>query len=213
MKKFILAMMVLVAAASVASAGVAILWSTANWGETTGGDPIAQNNDVLWQLIYAGPNNMIESISGGGAADPMNNYLAVGSDDVVWANRVIPMGGGVAADGTDWDEWVIFQGGVVVFQDIAWNTAGFVYQRVFQSAAPVTGTLYWETALLELNTAWAPPATGQSFYVDSDNPAVDGSYSTGPFVAGGVANVIPEPATMSLLGLGALVMAIRRRRA
>jgi hypothetical protein len=43
--------------------------------------------------------------------------------------------------------------------------------------------------------------------VDGDSPLYD--TSSGPFIT---ATPIPEPATMGLLGLGALVMAIRRRR-
>ena len=211
MKKFLLALIVLAAAASVASAGVAVMWSVQNWaeshdsvGSSTG---LLDNNDALWQLIYAGPNNAAEPITGAGSANPANDYLAVGSDDVVWAERTIAQSGGTASDGTQWDNWLSYGGGFLAYQDTAWSTAGFVYQRVFESATPITGTWFYETALLALNTGWTVGGPAQSFYLDAGLPFAQ------PNQQAVVAGVIPEPATMGLMGLGALVLAIRRRRA
>ena len=92
------------------------------------------------------------------------------------------------------------------YEDAGWTTAGFVYQRVFETQ--VFGTLtpgdyYYETGLLELNTGWVPGNSAQSFYLDSGSAG---------FQAGTPIYTIPEPATMSLLGLGALAMVLRRRR-
>ena len=212
MKNFLLALIVLAAAASVASAGVAVMWSVQNWaeshdsvGSSTG---LLDNNDALWQLIYAGPNNAAEPITGAGSANPANDYLAVGSDDVVWAQRTIVQGGGTAPeDSTTWDTWLSPQSGFVTYQDAAWSTAGFVYQRVFESATPITGTWFYETALLALNTGWTPGGANQDFFLDAGLPFAQ------PNQQAVVAGVIPEPATMGLMGLGALVLAIRRRRA
>ena len=216
MKKILMALFAFVVAASVATAGIGIAWTTQNWGEYhVGGGSILAGNDVLWQLIYAGADNTANPIHNDGVVAPMdaaawtaNNYLRPGSDDQLLASRIIPMGGGAAADGTIWDEWLTGVIGTAdpVFQDLSWTTAGFVYQRVFESATPMSGSTYfYQTGLLALDTTFAGgTATPQDFFVD---PA------SGPFIPNSQAYSVPEPATMGLLGLGALVMAIRRRRA
>ena len=215
MKKILMALFALAVATSAATAGIGILWTTQNWGEYhVGGTAILAGNDVLWQLIYAGADNTANPIHNDGVVAPMdaaawtaNNYLRPGSDDQLLASRIIPMGGGAAADGTVWDEWLTYQSGSdPVYQNLSWSTAGFVYQRVFESATPLSGSTYfYQTGLLALDTTFAgPPASPQVF--NADPP-------TGPLIPNAQAYSVPEPATMGLLGLGALVMAIRRRRA
>lgn len=216
MKKILMALFASAVAASVATAGIGISWGTTEWGENHLGDgsgsgnSILSANDVLWQLIYAGADNMIDPIDNSAPAmDPVawaaNDYLRPGGDDQVIADRVIPMGGGAAADGTVWDEWLILQSGSTVFVDLSWSAAGFVYQRVFESATPLSGSTYfYQSDLFALDTSYpqSPPS-----------PQV---FNVGPSGSGFVPDLqpyaVPEPATMGLLGLGALVMAIRRRR-
>ena len=215
MKKILMALFASAVAASVATAGIGITWTTQNWGEyhDGGGSAILAANDALWQLIYAGGDNTIDPIHDDGVVSPMdpaawaaNNSLRPGGDDQLLASRIIPMGGGTAGDGTQWDEWLAYQGGSVpTFADLSWSTAGFVYQRVFESSTPLAGSTYfYQTGLLLIDTSYAGGAsTPQDFFVDP---------STGPFIPNAQPYAVPEPATMGLLGLGALVMAIRRRR-
>ena len=213
MKKILMALFASAVAASVATAGIGITWTTQNWGEYhVGGTAILAANDALWQLIYAGADNTANSIHNDGVVAPMdaaawaaNNYLRPGSDDQLVTQRVITKGGGTAADGTQWDSWLILQSGSTVYVDLTWSQAGFVYQRVFESATPMSGSTYfYQTGLLALDTSYpqSPPS-----------PQV---FNVGPSGSGFVPNLqpyaVPEPATMGLLGLGALVMAIRRRR-
>ena len=216
MKKILMAVFALVVAATVASAGVSINWN-AQYGAYTHDAPNvtdypSPNNllgtySAIWQLIYAGADDTIDPIPShevpvaGGA-----NGDYVYGDDEVWGQREINVGGGAAGDGTSWDEWMLPTAGYLNYDDAGWSTAGFVYQRVFETQ--VFGTLtagdyYYESGLVELNTGWSTGAPAQSFYLDSGSA---GFQATTPIYA------IPEPATMSLLGLGALAMVLRRRR-
>ncbi len=219
MKKYVAFVFALALATSVAMAAVGISWSTQygvydhNASDLTGGsNAMLDSYSAIWQLIYAGANNAIDSIPAGvvpsaGTAIIDDNYVY--GDDVVWAQRTIAQGGGVASeDGTSWDNWMLNNpAGVTTFSS-SWSTAGFVYQRIFETTVFGTvsnGDYYHESGLFAYNASWpGAPTPPDGFLVD--------------FTSGGVQpttqiTAIPEPATMSLLGLGALVMAIRRRRA
>ena len=219
MKKILMAVFALVVAATVASAGVAINWNV-GWGAYTHDAPDlteypSANNllgtySAIWQLIYAGADDTIDPIPShevpvaGGA-----NGDYVYGDDIVWGQREINVGGGdgnSATDDSTWDAWMLRSTGSTTYTDPAWTTAGFVYQRVFETQ--VFGTLtagdyYYQTGLFEFNEGWSAPALAESFYLDTGSA---GFQASTPIYA------IPEPATMSLLGLGALAMVLRRRR-
>ena len=216
MKKFLMAIFALAVATTVATAGVGIQWSTF-WGgydhtspDVVGGSTaLLDNYSAIWQLIYAGADNAINDISTTvpTAGGPNGDYVV--GDDVVWAQRTIAQGGGTAAeDGTSWNNWLNNTGGFLSYEDLSWSTAGFVYQRVFEinpiDGVPVDGSYYFETPLLALNTGYIgggqPP---QDFFLDTPSAGFQPNIQI---------DAVPEPATMSLLGLGALVMAIRRRR-
>ena len=94
---------------------------------------------------------------------------------------------------------MLYESGDTVYVDMDWDTAGYVFQRVFQGA-PQLGSWYYETDLVELDTNYDPGAGAQIFTPDTFDAGFQPTQQ------------IPEPATMSLLGLGALAMAMRRRR-
>ena len=237
MKKFLMVLFVMAVASSVALAGVRIDWYVgwAGYDHDAGANPTSGNylldaNSAIWQLIYAGADGEIDRID-----DPLNpvqdvaawqanNYLlpaSEGGDDVLWGQRIIPMGGGAATGGTAYDpatEWgtdMWVTDGSTTFERLDWNTAGFVYQRVFQvgpSGLVHDGTYFTETGLFTFSTTFTAGdgLVPQTFLVDGDAPTYD-SVSHG-FSPQSAVSAVPEPATMGLLGLGALVMAIRRRR-
>ena len=217
MKKVLLALLTLVVATSVSMAGVGIMWTTAMIGythdasnlteyPTTSG--LLQNYSAIWQLIYAGADNIANPINqgSGNTADPLNNYLAAGSDDEVWAQRTIAMSGGTAPeDSTSWNDLFLATGGNVTYEDGSWTTPGYIYQRVFEGT-PANGSWFYESSLEALITTFTPGGGATA-----PNELWLGSASSG-WQATQQVSMIPEPATMGLLGFGALVMAIRRRR-
>ena len=208
MKKFLITALALVAGVSVAMAGMGISWSNGEgWLVAFGGDlnegpGVADNNDVLWQLIYAGADNVANDIDLTAA-----NYLS--GDDELLADRSIPAGGGSAADGTSWDGWLMQQGGTAVYEDLSFSgTGSHVYQRIFQGT-PAEGSYYYQSDLFAFNSGYA--GGGQAtdeFYYAGDGAAVNQQIPGQPEPP---TPTIPEPATMSLLGLGALAMVLRRK--
>lgn len=228
MKKFVIAACVLVVASSVASAAVGIAW-TVNYGayswdapNTTGwatpadeATALLNNNSAIWQLIYAGADNIANPIPDPAAAAPGidggTGFYQVYGDDVVWGERIMAQSVGnanvIASDGNEFDFWMASAnlGNSLNYVDLGWSTAGFVYQRVFQGT-PANDSYFFETPMQALVTTYTPSGGPELFAVDAAGMGAAG------FQTDQQINVVPEPATMSLLGLGALVMAIRRRR-
>ncbi|HRT22351.1 MAG TPA: hypothetical protein P5318_19750, partial [Candidatus Hydrogenedentes bacterium] len=160
MKKILLALAIFAVATASAFAGVGINWYTIygvydhnalDLKGTNETDSILSDYAVTWQLIYAGANDVIDAPD---ASNGVNGY--VGGDDDVWATRVVAMGGGSGGDGTSWDTWLLNAGGDTVYQDLAWSTAGFVYQRVYEN-----------------------PVQANAWYFDSSLQAIDLSFTGG----------------------------------
>ena len=213
MKKLMVALaaLALLATAGFAATGVSIQWDT-QWGiydhaavdltsTTTGG--ILDSYAITWQLIYS-VNNVAEAPD---ASNGANGWVSLTGDDEVWATRTFAQDDGSASDGTEWDLFVYYASGDLQYVDTTWTSGdvGYIFQRVFEGA-PAVGSWFYDSTPVALDADPQP---------DFQTDAVD-------VVGGGTAGIqpnqqiggaVPEPATMGLLGLGALVMAIRRRRA
>lgn len=209
LKKFVVVLLLFVAACSVAQAGVAVGWYF-GWGMYTQGchnvtsgtgGGVAQYTNVLWQLIWAGPDGIANWVD---LDDP--NY--VGGDDVFWDSHVTLSGGSGTAD-----QW-LYTGGVaphtysnsVDYGESSLNLPGAsnMFIRVFQDNTPALGEWFYNSPIaLVQNYDWTafPPAAPQQF---------DGNTNSG-FEGDTLNRVIPEPASLALLGLGFGFAAIRRR--
>lgn len=170
--------------------------------ETVDSGAILDNYDVLWQLIYAGPNNAIDPID---IANSGKGYVS--GDDEVLGTRELSSGSSGIFDNylytEDYEQ-------TVTTLSYAYSDSNpyYVYQRVYESQTPTEGTYYYESDLVKL---------------DSDYDFGTQTIALGPTESGIQANnqiptkpapgpgTIPEPATMSLLGLGALAMVLRRK--
>ena len=213
MKKILMAVFAFAVAATVATAGVGISWGTAFgvYDHTAtdlvnGTEAILNTYSAIWQLIYAGADNSANAPSTSlGVAGIADDYVT--GDDVVWGERTVAQGGGSGNDApynTSWGVWLDKQSGDSTYENLAWSTAGFVYQRIFEGT-PANNSWYFQSPLVAIDTTYAGGGAAPSvFNVDTPQAGVKPTFQV---------SQIPEPATMSLLGLGALVMAIRRRRA
>ena len=92
------------------------------------GPGVAENNVITWQLLYAGANNVPDAINPSATG-------WMGGDDILLAERVVPAGGGTAADGTSWDSLLMQQGGDTTYEDLTWpeDRGGFVFQLFWES--------------------------------------------------------------------------------
>lgn len=211
MKKVLIAAVALMMGASLSLAGMGIAWSDGGgWMAEYGGDVnngpfVLDNNNVIWQLIYAGADNVANEPDLSAA-----NYL--GGDDSLLAKREIAQGGGSAEDGTSWDNYLMQSGtDSTVYSDLDWDTQGYVYQRIWQGtpSMDIAENYYYQTELLAIDTAFAGGAsTPQVFKYD---PTGMGQVIDQVAKGSEPQPTIPEPATMSLLGLGALAMVLRRK--
>jgi len=198
--KLLAAVAALGMAALTSQAGVNVNWyvgygvypqGAADTTSTTAGTGLLANNgsgQTILQLIWAGADNAIDLVNPGNSG---SGYVS--DDDVVWASIPVTSGAG------GYDEWV-FNATPPTYVNATF-TAGFVYIRVFQDETPVGGEYYQDSSLLGLNNVGGDATQSQVLQLGTESNGV--STET---------QIVPEPSAVMLAGLGALVLAIRRRR-
>lgn len=161
---------------------------------------ILDDYSVLWQLIYAGPNNAIDEID---LLNSANGY--VGGDDKVLDFRLLSSGNSGIFDNYLYTEDT---DSARSFLEYTYNpdspTDYYVYQRIYEAQTPQEGTYYFESEMLKLADDYK---TGNlAFTLGPEESGIQANHQV-PMTQPS----IPEPATMSLLGLGALVLGLRRK--
>ena len=166
---------------------------------------ILKNYDVLWQLIYT-PN------TSGLAPDLSNTDTFLASGEVLIGSRYL-----TSSTLDVWQlnllpDWDTYDSPVATFSPDASASSYNVYQRIYEldpgTTAPVAGTYYYDSDTVDLtkqaewnsDLPFAVYAMGDEQMSKGVQPTLQVQGST-----------VPEPATMSLLGLGALAMVLRRK--
>lgn len=175
-----------------------------NWGAythdstdlvTTESGAILDQYDVLWQLIYAGPNNAIDPVDADNSA---KGYVS-GDDEVLGTRELSKSSSGI------FDNYLftesVSQAKTSLSYEYSAENPYYVYQRIYESQTPVAGTYYYQSELVKLDSDYASGAQGIGL----------GPQESGIKPTLQVNGNIPEPATMGLLGLGALAMVLRRK--
>jgi hypothetical protein len=158
-------------------------------------------NSTIAQLIWS-PDTTFD-LATVFAAD---NYLStsMGGNDVLLAQRTITEDGVLG----NFDDFAFF-GTSIANDGGARPAGGFVYGRIFQDSTPnVNDWVYVGPviAAANLNPSAEPPPAPQEYILNRDTTgfgdAIDG--------ANGM-QVVPEPTTMALLGVGLAVLGLRKR--
>jgi hypothetical protein len=149
-------------------------------------------NSTIAQLIYSLDGNVDDALVGGG----------VSGDDVIWASLTITEDG-INNDGTQFDSYAWF--GIQNYTQA--YVAGNFYARIFQDNSVGAGDWYFYTPMLTVANI-VIPTPSQTLQMNTDvlnGNAIDVGATT--------AQVVPEPATALLFGIGGMgAWMIRRNK-
>lgn len=169
------------------------------WGNTIDGGDFLPNigDQATVQLIYAGANG-IADYGNGDVIDASVDTDLLAGDDVLLYSGIFENTGGLYEESA--------AGSFGVFDGAAFLGAP-VYGRIFNSSAPGDGDRFYVGSVANLNdldSGAEPPPVPDNY--DLVGPGVGLS----PNATG---TVIPEPATIGLMGIAGLGLYLSRRKA
>lgn len=212
MKK--IAILVALAMAATASLGaINVEWTNYGFlsGATDGVYATQDADSILWELVYTASDSIATPV-----LDESTGAISYGSDQVLssrlWSSgstdvKVTDLVSTTESSKTplkmDLDYGFIDDEGLNYVNADYSQSKGGIYAAVFQYCS--NGDVYY--ALTELNTGinWA----NEMGAADTVNFSVTEDTTIATKL--GTVTTVPEPATMSLLGLGALAMVLRRK--
>ena len=152
-------------------------------------------NSTIAQLIYSADLVMDGATIGGGTL----------GDDTIWATKTITEDG-IANDATQFDSFAWF---LLPNNYQQTFVSGNVYARIFQDDTIEAGDWYFYTPMYTLQDIAGPvpgPA-GTPQGIEMNTSPLGNAIDSGPTVA----QVVPEPATFLLFGIGAMGAWLVRR--
>lgn len=199
-------------AATASFAAINISWG--DYGFLSGADAskyATQDADsILWELVYTTSSSIATP-----TLDTVTGAISYGSDEVLssrlWekGSDVITVTDKVASSNPSpnltFDLDFAFTEGSYINKDYT-KSSGGIYAAVFQYMAD--GKVFYALTALNSDINWANEmSASDNVWFDMENDVQISSY------LGQIEQPtpVPEPATMSLLGLGALAMVIRRK--
>jgi len=214
MKKLVA--LVAIALAATASFGhLSVSWESCGFFNETGGQAIDGASQLLWQLVYTSGTETSISYSDGAVSH--------GANAEVLCSRLWTEGGTTFAVTDDVATTTVSTTDLNIGSDDEFGTyidemrdftylnadytkdGGSIYSAIFRTA--LDGTVYYaETELVSgIDFGDDPKKTPMGVHFDLNESTTIETVLYKP------TTVVPEPATMSLLGLGALAMVIRRK--
>ncbi len=190
MKKLIIA---LVATATIAQADISVnLFTGYGFSDNSNADAVLLNSGetATIQLINAGANGAADAVTAAGGG--------MFGDDVLIDTITVTATASGAADFTGY----AYLAGSTIEES---GTAGAnVFARIYQGSTGA-GSLYYDGAIVavpNVNLAGVPPPTSTSYNFGGNGGVEVGSFAT----------VIPEPATIGLMGIAAAGLFSARRK-
>lgn len=218
MKKLALILVAMLVAAS-SFAVLAVFWAS-DYGFND--EVVGQGADsILWSLVYSESsfeasgfkyNDATSALENGDISLTYSGSSLTGKGVDVLSTRIIdPETGATKVDGVEAGSVDNYLASAdltkPVFQGSDY-TGGYLYQMVFSQTDDIVN--YYISSAYAASDAGDPPANS-TMYINGTDQADEGTDWTGEYQVSTPVDV-PEPATLSLLGLGALALAIRRRK-
>jgi len=180
-------------ASGTAQAAINITWiASGGFYQSNGTTPLLQpaTKSTIVELISCGVNNTKDAVNLNDAV----NYL--GGDDVLLARITF-----VNSTDNGFDEYAAATYGT--YANSTYSSFNF-YARIFQDNTPAAGEYYFDGAVVGTQNVTAPAT---QLYDINGLDGVNGSpINQNTIVA------VPEPATFAFLGIGGMLLAVRRFR-
>jgi len=209
MKKLIIALVAI--ATGVTYADIGINYNT-YYGFTgdNGGALLADGDTALIQLINTGADGAIGAVTTGGGG-------MFGDDSLITSFTITA---DVAAG--DFSEYLYYASNFTSANtpgtEVGAGLGADIFARIYQTSSAAAGTKYWESGIVSAGaTDGSPPAVNAFFQVDATDITAQAGIGTADTATSGVdiaafSTVIPEPATIGLMGIAAAGLFTARRK-